>query len=255
MSPRQVTRLVLAAVVPLAVWGCSSIGDLGLLQQRFVTDDMHAWIGQEAATRAGAPISLDKLTDDERTLRDLAYALIEPPYERARWDAMIRQYGREREFRRSLWAVDATAYYSHLQTANYRSTAGRYSRLIDDVRNDEVRIGPFFDMAHRVVELDRRRQLSLNYLPDIGPADRLNALARVGENSLTIAWVQRTLEQRCVGYRFALDHLVVAEPENIAAQADVALTLFQQQVAANRMVPAPRLIPADVAARPAPIVR
>ena len=74
---------------------------------------------------------------------------------------------------------------------------------------------------------------------------------------MTIAWVQHSLAQRCAGYRFALDHLVVAEPENVAAQADVALSLLQQQVAANQLVPIPRFaaMPVDLAARSPPIVR
>jgi hypothetical protein len=129
--------------------------------------------------------------------------------------------------------------------------------LIDDIRNDAVRLGPFFDIAHRVVELDRRRQLSMDYLADVGPPQRLNALARVGENSLTIAWVQHSVALRCAGYRFALDHLVVAEPENIAAQADVALALLQQQLAANQLMPAPRFAPPPhrAVAQSAPVVR
>jgi hypothetical protein len=35
------------------------------------------------------------------------------------------------------------------------------------------------------------------------------------------------LTQRCAAYRFALDHLVAAEPERIAADADVVLTQLQ----------------------------
>jgi hypothetical protein len=230
----------------LLVSGCSSIGDFGRLQQAVVTDDIHAWVGQEAAAHVGAPISLDYLTDDERMLRDLAFPLIEPPYDRQRWDAVLYEYGVKREFQRALWVVDPTAYYRHLLAADYRSTMGRYNKLIDDIRNDVARIGPFFDMAQRVVELDRRRGISMDYLPDVGPPAKLNALARVGENTLTIAWVQNSLAQRCAGYRFALDHLVVAEPENVAAQADLALTQLQQQIAANQLVPPPRFAAAAV---------
>jgi hypothetical protein len=74
-----------------------------------------------------------------------------------------------------------------------------------------------------------------------GPAaDRLNALARVGENSLTIAWVHHSLTQRCAAYRFALDHLVAAESERVAADAGVVLTQLQQRIAANQVVPLPR---------------
>ncbi len=244
MSPRvgrrRETKLSFILLFLPALAGCTSIGDFGRLERPFVTDNIHDWVGQEAAGRAGALISLDNLTEDERTLRDLAFPLIVPPYDRQRWDAILYEYGVKREFRNSLWIVDPTAYYRALQRADYRSTAGRYNRLIDDVRNDAVRIPPFFDIARRVVELDRRRRQSLDYLPDISPVDRLSALARIGENTLTIAWVQHSLAQRCAGYRFALDHLVVAEPENVAAQADIALALLQQQLAANQLVPDPR---------------
>jgi hypothetical protein len=241
----------------LVVSGCSSIGDFGRLQSPLVSDDIHAWVGQEAAAHAGAPISVNNFTDDERALRDAAFPLIEPPYDRIRWDAVVYEYGQKRDFQRALWVVDPTAYYRHLLAANYRSTAGRYNQLIDDIRDDVVRIGPFFDMAHRVVEIDRRRQASMNLLPDVAPLAKLNALARVGENTFTIAWVQNSLARRCAGYRLALDHLVVAEPENIAAQADVALALLRQQIAANQLVQVPAFgaVPLDVAARPAPIVR
>jgi len=234
-------RFALGGVGLLLLSGCNSIGDFGRLQGAIVTDNIHAWVGQEAAIHAGAPVSLDHLTDEERTLRDLAFPLIEPPYDRIRWDAIVFEYGLKPEVRAALWVADPAAYYHVLQEANYRSTAGRYNRLIDDIRNDTVRLAPFFDAARRVVELDRRRLLAMDHLPDVGPAARLNAKARVGENNLTIAWVQNSLAQRCAGYRFALDHMVVAEPENFAAQADVALTRLQQQLAMNQLVPGPRI--------------
>jgi hypothetical protein len=240
MTLQWLKSLFWAVFALISLSGCSSIGDFARLKPSLVTDDIHAWVGREAAARAGAPISLDHLTDDERTLRDLAFPLIEPPFDRQRWDAVLYEYGVKREFRRALWVVDPTAYYRHLMAAGYRSTAGRYNKLIDDIRNDIVRIGPFFDVAQRVVELDRRRGMSIDYLSDIGPAERFNALARVGENTLTIAWVQNSLAQRCAGYRFALDHLAVAEPENVAAQADLALTQLQQQTVAHQLVRPPK---------------
>jgi hypothetical protein len=42
-----------------------------------------------------------------------------------------------------LGIVDPSAYYRELLAADYRSTAGRYNRLNDDIRNDVVRIGLF----------------------------------------------------------------------------------------------------------------
>ena len=248
-SREMAPLLAFLALVILA--GCSSVGDLGRLQPALVTDDIHAWVGRDAAAAVGAPISANNLTDDERTLRDLAFALIEPPYDRQRWDAVLYEYGIKHLFQRELWAFDATAYYTHLQGTFHRSTEGRYNQLIDDIRNDIIRIEPFFETAHRVVDVDRRREQSMQYVVDLSPAERGSALARVGENSLTIAWVHRSLTERCAGYRFALDHLVVAEPTPLAAEADRILRQLQQQIAANQLVPAPRFaaLPLQIAAR------
>ncbi len=174
---REIKLPFLAILALLALPACSSVGDFGRLQQEIVTDDIHAWVGWDAAVHAGAPISTYNLTEDEQALRDLAFALIEPPYDRIRWDAVIYEYGTKREFRRALWMLDRTVYYGYLQAAGYRSSAGRYNKLIDDIRNDTVRIGPFFDLAQRVLDLDRRRELSLQHVAELSPAERFNARA------------------------------------------------------------------------------
>ncbi|HXD15288.1 MAG TPA: hypothetical protein VNU65_14005 [Xanthobacteraceae bacterium] len=240
-----------------ALPGCSSVGDFGRLQQEVVTDDIHAWVGWDAARHAGAPISNYNLTEDEQALRDLAFALIEPPYDRIRWDAIVYEYGTKRGFRPALWTLGPAVYYGYLQAAGYRSSTGRYNKLIDDIRNDTVRIGPFFDLAQRVLDLDRRREMSLKYVADLSPADRANARARIGENILTIAWVERSLAFRAASYRFALEHLVVAEPERVAADADVTLTQLQQLIAANQLVPVPHFapVPVNVAAQGALVAK
>jgi hypothetical protein len=221
------------------VSGCTSIGDFGRLQSPLVSDDIHAWVGQEAAAHAGAPVSVNNLTDDERTLRDLAFPLIEPPYDRVRWDAVVYEYGQKRTFRRDLWSFDTAAYYAHLMGEFHRSSIARYNLLIDDMRNDIVRIEPFFQTARRVADIDQRREKSMQIVADLTPPERISALARVGENSLTIAWVHHSLTERCAGYRFALEHLTVAEPAPVAAEAERVLTQLQQQIAANQVAAAP----------------
>lgn len=245
----MLAALSILAIVDLS--GCSSTGDYGRLSDVPVTDDIHSWVGEEAAVRAGQPISADNLTDDERTLRDLAFPLIEPSYDRQRWDAVVYEYGTKKSFQRKLWGpFDQTAYYRHLQAELLRSTAARYNQLIDDIRNDIVRIEPFFMAARRIADLDRRREASLAQIGSLTPAERFNAQARVGENSLTIAWVRHSLDQRCAGYRFALEHLAAAEPEPIAAEADRAVTELQQRIEANPVVVvAPRIAAAPLATR------
>ncbi len=254
MPPRNqfslFSRPSLAAFAALFVAGCTSIGDFGRLQSPLVTDDIHAWVGQEAAAHARAPISVNNLTDDERTLRDLGFPLIEASYDRVRWDAVVYEYGQKREFRRDLWTNDTVAYYAHLMGEFHRSTIARYNQLIDDMRNDIVRIDPFFQVALRVADVDRRREKSMQFVADLSPAERISALARVGENSLTIAWVYHSLNERCASYRYALEHLLVAEPAPVAAEAEQILTELQQSIAAHPVVtPLP-----VVAAAPAKIV-
>jgi hypothetical protein len=252
MPPRAYGRCdprspVLAILALLVLCGCSSTGDFGRLHPDLVSDDIHAWVGRDAARMAGAPVSVNNLTDEERTLRDLAFPLIEPPYDRQRWDAVIYEYGINRLFRRDQWAVaNPTKYYAHLQGGYRRSTASRYNQLIDDIRNDFVRIEPFFATARHVLDLDRRRQASMQHVADLSPPESLSALARIGENSLTVAWVQHSLTERCASYRFALEHLAVAEPEPIAADADRALTQLKQAIDANQVV----VVPLHFAAAP-----
>jgi hypothetical protein len=251
---REIAWPAPALLAVLVLAGCSSIGDFGRLQPGLVRDDIHDWVGQDAALHAGAPISADNLTEDERMLRDLAFPLIEPPYDRQRWNAVVYEYGLDHAFQRDLWIEDPTAYYLHLMGDPDRTTASKYNQLMDDIRNDIVRIGPFFTVARRVFDLDRRRTASMQAVADLSPPERLNAEARVGENSLTIAWVQHSLADRCASYRFALEHLSVAEPASEAGNVDGALTQLQQKIAADGLAPAPAFaavpVPVAVAAGP-----
>jgi hypothetical protein len=244
LSRRQKSLFIILAAV--LVSGCSSIGDFGRLQSPLVSDDIHAWVGQEAAAHAGAPISVNNFTDDERTLRDLAFPLIEPPYDRNRWDAVVYEYGQKREFRRDLWTFDTVAYYAHLMGEFHRSSIARYNQLIDDMRNDIVRIDPFFQTARRVIDVDQRRQKSMEYVTDLSPPERSSALARVGESALTIAWVHHSLTERCASYRYALEHLTVAEPAPVAADAEYVLRELQQRIDANPVALAPQFAQAPV---------
>src|SRR5262245_19853165 len=76
----------------LLLAGCAN-SDFGRVRPLLTTDDMHAWVGREAPARQGKTPSKFPLTDAERQLRDLAYPLIEPPYDRQRWYSVLREYG------------------------------------------------------------------------------------------------------------------------------------------------------------------
>ena len=213
--------MLLVAVLP----GCSSIGDFGRLSDALVTDDIHAWVGEEAAASAGAPISADNLTDDEHTLRDLAFPLIEPPYDRLRWDAVVYEYGTKKSFQRKLWAFDPTAYYRHLQANCCAPASARYNQLIDDIRNDIVRIEPFFMAARRVVDLDRRREASMEQIASLTSRrtyQRPGAHRREQLDHRLGAQTRSTKDAPVIVLRSNISRS--AEPEPVAAVADRVLT-------------------------------
>jgi hypothetical protein len=251
---RKIVSPLLTLIGFVALAGCTSIGDFGRIDPELVTDGIHDWVGRDAAKHAGLPVSKNRLTEDERALRDLAFPLIEPPYERQRWEAVIYEYGIDRLIRRDVWVFDRTAYYKHLLAKWDRSPTARYNQLSDDTRDDTVRIEPFFVVARRVADIDRRRLASMKAVADLSPAERANAKARIAENGLVIAWVQHSLTERCASYRFALEHLAIAEPEREAGDVDRNLTQLQQRIASNNLVAPPRFAAAPVALAESPAV-
>jgi hypothetical protein len=222
----------------LLLAGCAN-GDFGRIRPALVTDGIHDWVGSAAARSAAAPVSSFRLTDQERTLRDLAYPLIEPPYDRQRWYSILGEYGVSRFFLPDWWHPDRAAYYRRLKYKyfifeRYRSEAGQYAKLIEDIRNDVTRIDPFFNVAARVADLDRKRQRSLDYISGLTPSERGNTLARIGENTLIVSWVARSLEDRAESYRYALERMVIETPSRQAVETEQALTLMQQKIARYR---------------------
>jgi hypothetical protein len=216
--------------------GCAG-GDFGRLRPTFVTDDIHAWVGTEAARFGGEQSSRYPLTDDERLLRDLAYPLIEPPYDRNRWSAVIAEYGSARELLNDWWVIDRAAYSERLMSSYDRSASRRYAVLTDDIRNDIVRIDPFFVLARRVLGMDEKREKALGLVSALAPEERANALARIAENRCVIQWVYRSLLERVSAYRFALERLVIAEPSDAAAEIERVLIQLQGRIAQNHILP------------------
>lgn len=218
-------RTLASASVPtllamgLALAGCSG-GDFGRTRQDFLNDDMHRWIGAEATGSVGLPASQFQLTDGERQLRDLAYPLIEPPLSRPAWKSVFGDYQPLPSPWRQKVVFDRTAYGRQLIDEPHRSHASRYALLIEDVRNDTTRFDPFYATAAQVLDLDRKRSVSLAHVSQLSPRERADAVARMEENTLIVQWVQQCLERRISSYRWALERLVIQAPDNTAADAD-----------------------------------
>jgi hypothetical protein len=224
-------RLLAALAGAALLGGCALNGDFGQVRPSLVSDDMHAWIGREAVGSIGGQPSVFLLTDNERRLRDLAYALIQPPYDRNRWDSVFAEYGLEGP--RDGAPFDRTAYWTHLDAPHRRSEVSSYAQIVADTRNDVVRIEPFFATAARVVDLDLRRAASLGYVAGssgLSDAEANNALSRNNENTAIIEWVCRSLKERAASYRYALERLVISTPSSNAVEVERSLTLLQTRI-------------------------
>lgn len=226
--------VALAALALLA--GCTANGDFGEVRPSLVRDDMHDWLGRDAIAGTNASPSNFQLTDDERQLRDLAYPLIEQPYDRQQFYSVAGEYGVIGSTRTG---YNRTDYASHLFGSRYRSPAARYAQITDDVRNDITRLPEFFETAGRVLDIDQKRQKSLRYISDLSPGERENALRRIRENASLVSLVRAKVAQRISGYRFALERLVVMTPSPLAVDVERSLNQLQSQIGRYRNPAAP----------------
>jgi hypothetical protein len=243
--PTRLCRNGAAAALLLA--GCTTNGDFGRVRASLVTDDIHAWMGPAATASVGKPHSAFQLTDDELLLRDLAYPLIEPPYDRQQWYSVLNEYGAGLSRQPYRSPLDPAGYATWLLgSVGYRSAAGVYGQLLEDIRNDIVRIEPFCTVAARVADIDRKRRRSLAYVAALTEYEHKNAVRRMRENALIIDWVRWSLNQRAVSFRTALERMVIAIPSPVAVDAERTLTQLRQLIAANCV-----LVPAQAAKVPA----
>lgn len=243
-TPRAASAFgaLLGVAASFGLGGCAN-GDFDRVKPGLVADDIHAWVGTTAAAGNGAPVSDYPLSDDERLMRDLAYPLIEPPYDRHRWYSILKEYGIDRVFRRDWSRFDQEAYVRALMSEPTRSQSARYARVSDDIRNDRTRIPPFFLLARRVLEMDQRRAQMLASTSQLTEREAFMAVARNNENALIVSWVQWSLVARAVSYHYALERLVILSPQGAATDIQNSLIALQNLVNDYHLLPGPDIAP------------
>jgi hypothetical protein len=201
---------------------CAQLGDFDRPRSSALTPDKTSLPDGYVAKiqRREAPFPL---TEDEKLLRRHAELILAPPLEPQ------PRYGFFPTSREQLsWTnvppvFDRTGYATRLMETPYRSATARYSRLIDDIRNETGRIDSFADTARRVIDMDRKREKSIAYLTGVTAPERAKADQRMRGNAAIITQVRRMLVERAAAYRYALEQLVVATPSPLAAEAETAL--------------------------------
>lgn len=227
--PRRGIALT-AMLLALAASACTRVGDFDRPNSSVIHDEVFPVAGAFAATRRGEPVSDAPLTDDERTLRNLAYAIIAPPITRQQWLVTITDLRVSRIKRNNDPPFHVEKYGEELIETPYRSATARYSRLIDDIRADSLRIAPFFIVAKRVVDMDTARERSLVGVTRLRGAEQESAMARIAENRMIIGWVFRRFAERARGYRYALERLFLKQPAPAAVDAERALRNLEDRL-------------------------
>jgi len=207
--------------------GCAN-SDFGEVNDVLVTNGIHDWVGRPAK---GIPSKFE-YTDDERALRDNAFPLIEPPFDRQTWYQVAGEYGL---LKYNL--SDFVKYFERLQAECHNSTAALYARLTDDIRNDTTRLAQFFETAGRVVDIDQKRMKSLAYIPVLGKGEEVNAVRRIHENEHVIAIVRISLANRVASYRFALERLVITTPMTQAVEVERLINQLQSVIERYKVLP------------------
>lgn len=208
------------------------IGDFGRPRDSAFVDDFLPWLNDGAYWLTGRTIAIAPYTDDERTLHNLAYAILLPP----ELESPSRLTLAGVDFI-ALWnrffveppLFNVQSYAEYLIAKPYRSSTARYARLIDDIRADAGRVPLFFSMANRVLQSDAVRQRSFQFVALPGEKYGL-ARARVIENRQLMDQVYVRFRQRLASYRYALECLLVLTPSPMAVEAERALFVLEDRL-------------------------
>ena len=141
----------------------------------------------------GVAVSPDRGRDpDARARLQPDHAALRPrPLERR----AVRLCPQRRRCRSSGRPMCAPVYGPQLISAAYPSATARYARLIDDIRNDIVRIDPFDSRRRARRDLDRKRGQSLAYVSTVAAVEVVNARLRIAENAMIADWVRWCLDR------------------------------------------------------------
>lgn len=215
--------------------------DFGRTRPGLYHEDMHSWVGGEAIQSLGGRPSQFQLTDQERSLRDVAYYFIEPPHSRPQWKGIFGDYeGAPSPWRKKV-LFDRTAYGRRMIDEPHRSQVSAYAGLIEDVRNDGIMLDRFLPFAIEVNDLDKKRRGVLGYVTEVSVRERTDAEARMRENVLVVQWAQQCLQQRVASYRWALERLAIHAPDKMAADADRLIGQLSERASAQ-WIDAPAVI-------------
>jgi hypothetical protein len=215
-----------------------STGDLGRARPSPASEAFWTPLGRQVAALRNEPASTFPWTDDEAELRARTHRFLMPQDDRGQFDRALVHfkqnrlypylYGNETEETyldrvTNFQAPHHQGYGERLLQDTYRSTPGRYYRIMQDMAYDRATWPEVCAVAARVRQADERRLRALPQIRERSPQDVTNVADRVAENEALIQWVDVAMVNRLKAYRYALEHLVIAIPNPAAAEAERTL--------------------------------
>jgi hypothetical protein len=197
-------RRFMVAAIAAACAACVARGDFGR--------PAPGTAGLELSLQASSLDNRSSLpyTDDERELRERAWAFLSPSGDGA--------------------AAGPDQYAADLLAADYASSEARYARIEADIAADRTRIGPLLKLAAQVEKLDRARAGALSYVPQVAPGEVDAAAARIEENRALIDRLHDAFGWRAAAYRMALERLAIATPSYAAARVERRLIALETYI-------------------------
>jgi len=127
---------------------------------------------------------------------------------------------------------DRAAYWYDLREHEdeRRSEASAYAKLTADAREDVILLEPFFAIAARVADMDRRRETVLAQATSSNPDERVHSRKRITRTPPSSAGSAVRSASAWRAQLYALERLVVHAPLPLAAECERALTLLHTRI-------------------------
>ncbi|WP_209010667.1 hypothetical protein [Labrenzia sp. PHM005] len=204
---------LLISVLALILAGCvRPTGDFDRAKPSVMHDTIMPAIGEASARMREDPVSKFNYTDDEKLLRDRAWALIRPPWTKDWIGGSMAELARTRILPETEGRIPPDLYYQYLRSDKFRSSNARFDKIASDATGDADLVMPFCEVALRVRKADDERLRTLQNKQLTTEEMYTGAKARVWENRVAIKWVGQALRFRIKAYKGALDALEIETP-------------------------------------------
>lgn len=206
-------------------------GDFGRAAPDVVHDQVMPAIGEVRTVVTGQPYSSFNKTDEETEMADRIWRFLASGRVHDWSYDTATELHRTRILPGGNDSIRVDRYYIWLHKTPYQSAEVRYATVSDDIAADLATVPDTFASICTVEKIDEQRTEALQSLPGLGPYDGSNVAARQAENQDQIDWFTNALRYRYDNYNYALNQLVVEQPNQQAVGVDSDLTALSADVA------------------------